>query len=63
VSSGVGLAYHVLPKEEALIQTVFVSRAASYAHPSLVRFRQLVEENASRDVRKKSKTPRLKAVK
>jgi hypothetical protein len=63
VSSGVGLAYHVLPQEEALIQTVFVSRAASYAYPSLVRFRQLVEENASRDVRKKPKAPRLKAVK
>jgi LysR family transcriptional regulator, cell division regulator len=63
VSSGVGLAYHALPQEEALIQTVFVSRAASYAQPSLVRFRQLVEENASRDVRKKPKAPRLKAVK
>jgi LysR family transcriptional regulator, cell division regulator len=63
VNSGAGLASHVLPKDEALIQTVFVSRTASHADASLVRFRELVEENASRDVRPKSKATRLKAVK
>jgi LysR family transcriptional regulator, cell division regulator len=43
-SSGVSLATHVLPKDEAVIQTIFVSRTASHTNASLVRFRQRVGE-------------------
>jgi DNA-binding transcriptional LysR family regulator len=62
VKSAAGLACHVLPRKEARIETVFVSRAGSYEHSPLAHFQRHFEERGSTIPAATGKRARLIAV-